>query len=753
MKKETFHITGMECASCAVNTEKILKGEQGIKSADVNYATESGIIEYDDTLVNEEKIAQIVKELGYNIMSASEEKGDSSGGVSHHEHAKMMKSEEQQKLRSQLFLAIVFSLPVLVLSMVMPLSDILFGGNDYLRKIVIWALATPVQFIAGKRFYRATFASLRKGFFDMDALIVVGTSASYLFSVFNIFNNGDVYFETSSLLITFVLMGKYLESITRGKMGDAVAKLMNLSPQNAWVVRGVETVSLHLNEVVVGDVLVVKPGEKVPTDGEVIEGHSSVDESMVTGESLPIEKNVGDKVIGGTVNKLGTFKFKATKIGRDTMLSQIVAFVSDAQSKKAPIQTYADKIASVFVPFVMILSGVVFVTWMVLGFGFSQALTFAVAVLVISCPCAFGLATPTAIIAGTGVGAERGILIKGGEALEAAMGVDVVVFDKTGTLTLGNPVVTDVLAFEGVEAVDGEKKKRILQMAALIESRSEHPLAAAILQKAKEEKVDLESSYLRNFLAVPGYGVSGEINGVEVVFGNRKLMAKNGYAMDLVDGKIADLEKQGKTVSILAVSDKIEGIIAIEDPIKEGTQKVIAELRRRKMSIVMMTGDNRNTAEAVASRVGILHVISEVVPEEKAREVDRLQESIVEGGKRHKVAFIGDGINDAPALVSSDLGIAMGGGSDIAKEAGQIILVKNDIADVVKAFRLSSATISKVRQNMFWALVYNIVAIPVAAGLFSSFGIILRPEIAGLAMAFSSISVVGNSLLLKKTEI
>lgn len=714
MKKFDFHITGMDCASCALNIEKMLLDTQGIKSANINYATESGTVEFDETLINEEKIVEVIKSLGY--------------GAVHHEHIQEMKNEEIKKLRSTFIFALLFSVPVFVFSMIFPIP-----------RIFIWALATPVQFIAGKRFYKATWTSLRHGFFDMDTLIVVGTSAAYFYSVVNVFIGGDIYFETSSLLITFVLMGKYLEALTRGKMGDAVSKLMKLIPTK---------------EVLVGDIVEVRPGESIPADGEVTEGHSSVDESMVTGESMPVEKNIGDKVIGGTVNKLGTFRFKATKVGADTMLSQIVAFVERSQASKAPIQGFADKVASIFVPAVIILSLLVFSIWyLVFGVGFTQALIYAISVLVISCPCAFGLATPTAIMAGTGVGASVGILIKGGEALEAADGIDIIVFDKTGTLTLGSPKVTDFIALEGGGEIDGERSKRVLQMAAAIEAKSEHPVASAIIEKAKEENVLYESLLVRNFLAMPGYGVSGEINGIEVVLGNRRLMAKNGYAMDLVDGKIASLEKQGKTVSILAVSDKIEGIIAIEDPVKTGAKEVIYDLRKRGMGIVMMTGDNRNTAEAVASKVGISHVISEVVPEEKAREVDRLQESMTDERKKKKLAFVGDGINDAPALVSSDLGIAMGGGSDIAKEAGQIILVRNDVSDVVRAFRLSNATISKIKQNMFWALGYNILAIPIAAGVLSPLGIVLRPEIAGLAMALSSVSVVVNSLLLKKTKI
>lgn len=746
MRKIDFHIAGMECAACSQNIEKLLLDTQGVKAANVNYASESGNAEFDETLINEEKILEIVKSLGYKAVNISEtalEGGGTKMLGSHHEHIQEMRNEEIKKLKLNFVFSLLLSVPVFVFSMIIP-------GP----KILLWALATPVQFIAGKRFYQASFNSLKHRFFDMDTLIVVGTTAAYFYSLVNVFMGGDVYFETSSILITFVLMGKYLEALTKGKMGDAVRKLMSLAPQNAWVVKGKEIFSLPLSEVMVGDMVEVKPGEKVPVDGKIVDGHSSVDESMVTGESIPVEKNVNDLVIGGTVNKLGTFRFKATKVGKETMLSQIVVFVEKAQASKAPIQTFADEVASVFVPAVILLSVLVFTIWyLVFGVGFSQALIYAISVLVISCPCAFGLATPAAIVAGTGVGAERGILIKGGEALEAADNIDIVVFDKTGTLTTGVPTVTDIMAFEGVEAVDGEKKKRILEMAAIIESKSEHPLANAILQKAKEEGVNYENSFLRNFLAVPGHGVSGEINGVEVVLGNRRLMAKNGYAMDLVDTRIAELEKQGKTVSILAVSDKIEGIIAIEDPVKEGAKEVISDLKKRGLGIVMVTGDNRNTAEAVAMRVGIEHVISEVVPEEKARELDRFQDSVANDHRRHKVAFVGDGINDAPALVSSDLGIAMGSGSDIAKEAGQIILVKNDIRDVLSALRLSNATLSKIRQNLAWALGYNILAIPIAAGLFSPFGIVLRPEIAGLAMALSSVSVVVNSLLLRKTKI
>lgn len=757
MRTIDFHIAGMDCASCASNTEKLLMETEGVKSANVSYASERGSVEFDETLVNEERIAEVIKMLGYEMVNVSETESGVGGNLvesSHHEHVQAMKGEEIRKIKFSFIFALLLSLPVFILSMLPLVYRPIFGSDELLRKMVLLVLATPVQFIAGRRFYRAAIFSLLHGFFDMDTLIVVGTTITYFYSALNVIVGGEVYFETSTLLITFVLLGKYLEAVTRGKMGDAVRKLMNLAPQNASVVREGKVAILSISEVVVGDIIEVKPGEKIPVDGVVIEGHSSVDEGMVTGESIPVEKNIGDKVIGGTVNKLGNFRFKAVRVGKDTLLSQIIAFVETSQSSKAPIQTLADRVASVFVPAVILLSLVVFSIWyFLIGAGFTQAMIYAISVLVISCPCAFGLATPTAVMAGTGVGAERGILIKGGEALEAAEGVDIVVFDKTGTITEGKPVVTDVYAFEGAALVDAVKGERILQMAAAMESRSEHPLASAIIEKAKKDGIDFESLYLRNFLAVPGHGVSGEMNGIEVVFGNRRLMARNGYAMDLVDAKISDLERQGKTVSILAVSDKIEGLVAVIDPIKKGVREVISELKKRNMGIVMITGDNRHTAESVAEEIGVLHVIAEVLPEEKAREIDRLQESIVAGGKRHKVAFVGDGINDAPALVSADLGIAMGGGSDIAKEAGQIILVNNDVKDVVAALRLSNAVISKIRQNIGWALIYNIIGIPVAAGALSFMGISLRPEIAGLAMALSSVSVVLNSLLLRKTEI
>lgn len=769
MKKVDFHVMGMDCASCGLNIERLLSGTEGVKSAAVNYTTEKGVVEFDETLVDEKKINETIEMLGYKTHGLVEARGEgmeATEKMSGHDHgfdrlttsAAMVKEEEMNKLRRVFFLSLGLSVPIFIISILPSVFNSIFG-SDFLRRVVLFLLATPVQFIGGKRFYKGTITSLRHGFFDMDSLIAIGTSAAYFYSVGLTFfpamvGEGEVYFETSALLITFVLLGKLLEAVTKGKTSEAIKKLMSLAPQNASVIRDGKAVSVALSEVMVGDIVEVRPGEKVPVDGEVIEGHSSVDESMVTGESIPVEKNISDRVIGGTVNKLGTFRFKATKVGKDTMLSQIIKFVENAQSSKAPIQAFADKVASVFVPLVIVLSLLVFGAWFfVLGAGFTKALIFAISVLVISCPCAFGLATPTAVMAGTGVGANVGILIKGGEGLEAADGIDIVVFDKTGTLTVGAPKVTDRFAFEGGAVVDSEKSRKVLEMAAVLESKSEHPLASAIIDKAKEERIDFQNILVRNFLAVPGHGVSGEINGIEVVLGNRRLMAKNGYAMDLVDWKISELENLGKTVSILAVSDKIEGLLAIEDPVKEGAMEVVTELKKRGIGVVMITGDNRHTAEAIAERVGIENVIAEVVPEEKAREVDRLQRAIVDGGRRHKVAFVGDGINDAPALVSADLGIAMGLGSDIAKESGQIILVKNNISDVVSALRLSSATLSKIRQNMFWALFYNVVGIPVAAGILVPWGFTLRPEIAGAAMALSSVSVVVNSLLLKKTRI
>ncbi len=640
-------------------------------------------------------------------------------------------------------------MPVIILSMIL-------RDRSFDSKVAQSFLAGLVQFFIGFRFYRGMYYAAKNGAANMDTLIAVGTSAAYFYSLATTYlMEGEVFYETAALLITFVILGKWLEARTKGKAGEAIKKLLGLQAKTARVVRGGEELQVPIKEVVAGDIVIVRPGEKIPVDGQVTEGYSSVDESMISGESLPVEKKIGDFVVGATFNKTGSFKFKATKVGKDTVLAQIIKVVEEAQSSKAPIQKFADAVSGYFVPTVVALALVTFVVWyFIIGAPFVSALLAFTAVLVIACPCALGLATPTAIMVGTGRGAENGILIKGGEALEIANKIKVVVFDKTGTLTKGQPEVTDIVKISNSQflisnqlpnsndKISGEKA--ILQLAASIENKSEHSLAEAVVKRAKQENLELLE--IKDFGAIPGHGVKGniKISDVEysVLFGNKKLMADNNVAMKQDNnGAVEKLEQSGKTVMFLALNADLAGIIAVADTVKETSREAIELLHKMKIKTVMITGDNARTAAAIARQVGIDETLSEVLPEHKAAEVQKLQQQGL------KVAMVGDGINDAPALAAADLGIAMGSGTDIAIEAGGVVLIKNDLRDVVKAIKLSKATLGKIKQNMFWALFYNSVGIPIAAlGL-------LKAEFAGLAMALSSVSVVLNSLLLKRKKL
>ncbi|MFA6491139.1 MAG: copper-translocating P-type ATPase, partial [Candidatus Magasanikbacteria bacterium] len=597
--------------------------------------------------------------------------------------------------------------------------------------------------------------SLRMKTFNMDSLIAIGTSTAFLYSLWQfaiyILKTGTVigingakvpelYFETAAFLITFVIMGKWLEAKTKGQTSEAIKKLVGLQPKTARVVRNGSTIDIAIGEVVSGDTVVVRPGEKIPVDGTVTKGQSAVDESMITGESIPVEKNVGAKVIGATINKHGSFEFTATRVGSETTLAQIIRVVEEAQGSKAPIQAVADKISAYFVPIVIGLALVTFLVWY---FALGATLTFALmaftSVIVIACPCALGLATPTAIMVGTGKGAEHGVLIKGGEPLEAACKIKAIVFDKTGTLTKGKPEVTDVISLGLADEAE------IIKISASLEKLSEHPLAEAIVKHAEEESVDIFE--VINFKAIPGHGVEGLIENKKYFMGNRKLITDIvGLSVSLVEKvekKIRKLEEGGKTVMILASEQEVLGLVAVADTIKETTLEAVQALQKRGIEVYMITGDNRRTAEAIAKLAGIKNVLAEVLPEDKANEVKKLQSTGI------KVAMVGDGINDAPALAQADLGIAMGSGTDVAMETGGIVIIKNDLRDVLTAINLSRETMSKIKQNMFFALFYNVIGIPIAARVFMSLGIVLKPELAGLAMALSSISVVTNSLFLK----
>jgi len=776
----TLAVTGMTCASCSAVIEKTLARLRGVTSATVNLAMETASIEFDPAMLGAEELIAAIRGAGYGatlMVGTTAAAGDARDA--------QREAQEAYHLRQRrLFVfSLVLSAPLAIM-MLPGLMDSLtlnvatwlaqrFGGAwdpMMVGKYIGFALATPVQFYAGAQYYRGFWHAIKRRSGNMDTLIAIGTSAAYLYSVAATFLPSlaaePVFFETSALLITFVLLGKLLEARAKGRTSDAIRALMGLAAKTARVVRGGEEIDVPVEEVAVGDVVVVRPGDKVPVDGLVIEGSSAVDEAMLTGEPIPVEKNPGDRVVGASINKLGSFRFRATRVGADTALAQIVRLVEDAQASKAPIQRFADRISAVFVPVVIAAAVLTFLFWFFAGpaifgavpdvagatTGFAvvlepilalaaangwaiAALLAGTAVVVIACPCALGLATPTAIMVGTGKGAENGILIKSGGALETAYRLDAVVFDKTGTLTHGTPEVTDV------ELLEGHDLTRVLMLAASLERSSEHPLAEAIVAHAKREGVELAD--VEAFAAVPGHGVEGTVGGTRVVLGNRKLMTREGLDAAPFEERIAELESAGKTVMLVGVGGKrLAGLIAVADTIKPNSREAVDRLRALGIDVYMITGDNRRTAAAVAAEAGIdpEHVLAEVLPEHKAEEVARLQE----GGRR--VAMVGDGINDTPALAQADVGIAMGAGTDVAVETGDVVLIRNDLRDAVSAIELSRATMRKIRQNFLWALGYNTILIPVAAvGLLSPF-----PWVAGAAMAASSVSVVTNSLLLRR---
>lgn len=713
--KYELAIKGMHCASCAAKIEKKLLQLEGVTNAEVSFVTGKAVVHGE---TRKEELRSAIENLGYKIESGGEI-GD---------------LENIEELRKSVIFAGILSVPIFLLSM--------FFKNVPHREWLLFLLTTPVQFYFGRRFYRGSLGIFKGMGMTMDTLVALGTSAAYFYSVGVLFKlfPGEIFFETSALLIFFILLGKYLEARTLSQTNEAIKKLAEIGAKEATILSvqsakfkvqnyssklKVEQRRIPIAELEAGDLVVVKPGEKVAVDGEIIEGESSIDESMVTGESMPVEKKVGDKVIGGTVNKYGSFVFKAEKVGSDTLLSQIIEFVEKAQKAKAPTQKLADKISSVFVPTIIVISFLVLGYWLVLAeLSFASALSFAVAVLVISCPCALGLATPTAIMVGTGIGASRGILIKGGEALQKAIGIKTIVFDKTGTLTKGEPEVV---------AVEGDDD--LLKIAASVEQKSEHPIAKAIVEEAKKKKLSL--SEVERFQAMPGMGVFGIIEDLGEVM---------VLATKREEKFVKEWRGKGATVVEVIIENKQTGFIAIADALKESSKKAVEELEKRGFGTVMITGDDKVTAEFISKQLGINKVIANVLPEEKAREVEELK-------KEGRLAFVGDGINDAPALSVADLGIAMGEGTEVARETGDIVLVKNDPRDVLRAIKLAQATFNKVKFNFFWAFFYNMLGIPIAAGALSGLGITLKPEFAGLAMAFSSVSVIANSLLLKKVRL
>ncbi|MBM3156136.1 MAG: heavy metal translocating P-type ATPase [Chloroflexi bacterium] len=809
LEKASIQITGMHCASCAVAIEDSLNKVEGVSKATVNFATEKAYVEYDPTKATPQKLEEAIKGTGYGVLKEEAQtlnlkvigmdnphclgtveaalkqvKGIISRQLYLNEKARITfdssittkeiikkaikdagytpveettvdrekeaRRREIRSLRIRFFVSLVFAVPLLYFAMGhhvgLPIPHISDGYMALLQLL----LTTPIV-AAGYQFYTVGIRSVvRNRSASMDTLVALGTGTAYLYSLAvsiliwtsnASYGMNDLYYEVGGLLIVFILLGRMLEALAKGRTSESIRKLLELQPKTALVIRDNREQEIPVEEVMVGDIAIVKPGGRIPVDGKVIEGSSSVDQSLLTGESVPVEKNTGDEVIGGTMNQSGWLKFKAMRVGADTALAQIVRLVEEAQGSKAPVQRLADRVSAYFVPAVLAIGVIAFFAWYLSGSELSFALTAFIAVIIIACPCALGLATPTAVIVGTGKGAENGILIRDAATLERACRIDAIVFDKTGTLTRGKPVVTDVIPVSNPQTSD-----EILKLAAAAERRSEHHLSEAIVSKASEKNIAVPE--IEGFTAIPGKGIEARYNNTTVMVGNRKLFADKGIAIAAVEERISRLEAEGKTVVLVGLSGKIIGLIAIADTPKDYAIETVAWLKRQGKQVIMLTGDNRRAAESIARSLGIEHVLAEVLPEDKANEIKRLQDE----GK--KVAMVGDGVNDAPALVQADVGIASGSGTDIAIESGGIVLVKDDLRDVARTLELSCYTMRKIKQNLFWAFFYNTVGIPIAAGvLYPFFGFLLNPIIAGAAMAFSSVSVVSNSLLMRRYRI
>jgi Cu+-exporting ATPase len=742
-RKSIFPVGGMTCASCVARVEQALSDVPGVISANVNLASEKATVEYIEGTEFAE-LRRAVEDAGYELGPEAETLEDVTTAA----------QREIKRVRNRVIFAAVLGLAIMVLG---------FGPSFMGKPYLLWALATPVQFWAGWRFYKGAWGALRHRTADMNTLIAVGTSAAYFYSMVAVLSPSlfaarglepHLYFDTSAMIIALILLGRFLEARARGQTSAAIKKLIGMQPKTALVIRDDEEREIPVDDVQVGDLILVRPGERVPVDGIIRQGYSSLDESMITGESIPVEKKLDDEVIGATINKTGSFQFEATKVGKDTTLAQIIRLVEEAQGSKAPIQRLADVIASYFVPTVIGVATITFIIWYFLGP--TPALTFAllnfVAVLIIACPCALGLATPTAIMVGTGKGAENGVLIRSAEALERSHKIRTVLLDKTGTLTQGEPKVTDVIT------VPSSSQEEALRLAASAERSSEHPLAEAIVKAASEKKLTLSPA--SDFNAVPGHGVEALVEGKKLLLGNLKLIKDKGLSLNGLEEEANRLWEKGKTVMFLGIDSQVVGIIALADTLKPNAKEAIEALHKIGADVVMLTGDNRRTGEAIAREVGIDHVLAEVLPEHKAQEVKKLQQE----GK--VVAMVGDGINDAPALAQADIGIAIGTGTDVAMETGDITLISGDLTGIVTAISLSKRTMRTIKQNLFWAFAYNTALIPVAAGVlyfaFGSTGVpsglhfilgdygFLNPILAAAAMAASSITVVLNSLRLRK---
>ncbi len=711
----------MTCAACSARIENRLNKMDGITSVAVNLTTNKAMVEFDDEIVPLEKITATIDKLGFSAELITEDRENF-----------LDQAQEAKKLKYLVITSAILSFPM-ILGMILMLTgiDIKILHNPYLQLV----LATPVQFFIGYRFYKNAYAALRTGGSNMDVLVALGTSAAYFYSIYNmsIGKTHDLYFETSATLITLILLGKYFEAVAKDKTTASIKALSGLQPRTARVIREGAEIDIDIEDVKLGDIVFIRTGEKIPVDGEIIEGHGLLDESMLTGESIPVDRTVGDLVVGATINKSGTFKFRTTRVGKDTILAQIIKMVADAQSSKAPIQQIADRVSGIFVPAIVIIAIITFALQYTFNLDVPFALTTAVAVLVIACPCALGLATPTAIMVGTGIGAEHGIFIKGGEYLETAHEVKVLVLDKTGTITTGKPEVTDIITM-------GElARDEILTLAGVAERGSEHPLGEAIYRLAKEEIGDIGEP--QEFKVLPGMGLQAVYNDKNIIMGNRALMLDLNVSLEKAEQELIKLEQAGKTAIIMAVDNKIESIIALSDQVREHAAKAITDLKNMGIDVYMLTGDNYNTAHSIADKVGIKHVIAEVLPQDKANKIAELKD------KGHKVAMVGDGINDAPALAVADIGIAIGTGTDVAMETAQITLMGGDLRGIATALRLSKKTMRHIKQNLFWAFIYNIIGIPFAALGF------LSPIIAGAAMAFSSVTVVSNSLRLRRFRV
>lgn len=742
MNKETIKVGGMTCAACSQRVEKAIAKLEGISKVSVNLATEKATLEYDPQVIRLSAIKDCIVNTGYQVLTSDKNSVDED---------RVRKQKEIKTLWTKFVIATAFGIPLLYFAMVPMLSwwpfpipralnPMLYPLRFALLQI---SLVTPI-IVAGYRFYTVGFKALIQRSPNMDSLVAIGTSAAILFSLYNTYqimqgNFGAVeglYYETAGVIIALILLGKSLEAVSKGKTSEAIKKLMGLAPKTATVISNGKEIELPIEDVEIDDILLVRPGEKIPVDGVVLEGNTSIDEAMLTGESMPVDKKVGDKVFAASINKNGMIKFQATKVGSDTALAQIIKLVEDAQGSKAPIAQMADIVSGYFVPVVCAIALVAFLAWFLTGQSLAFSLTIFISVLVIACPCALGLATPTAIMVGTGKGAENGILIKGGEALETAHKITTIVFDKTGTITEGKPEVTDIITVGGIE------RERLLQIAASGEKGSEHPLGESIVRGAQRD--NLEFLTVEAFEAIPGHGIEVTIDHTKVLIGNKKLMDERSISLNELTDKSDLLAKEGKTPMYVAMNGSLAGIIAVADVVKESSAKAIKKLQSMGIEVAMITGDNRKTAEAIAKQVGIDRVLAEVLPQDKSNEVKKLQAE----GK--KVCMVGDGINDAPALVQADIGIAIGSGTDVAMESADIVLMKSDLMDVPTAIHLSKSTIRNIKQNLFWAFGYNVAGIPIAAGILHLFGgPLLNPIFAAAAMAFSSVSVVSNALRLK----